>query len=152
MQAYKWSRIDIQKIWRILSVLRKSNHLNGVMGKGYQQAFHVSEKWSASCSVVSDCLQPHGLYSPWNSPGQNTGLGSCSLFQGIFATQGSIPGLLQCRQIFFFLPADPPGKPKNTGGVAYPFSRGSSRPRNWTGVSCIADGFFTSWATRESFI
>ena len=34
--------------------------------------------------------------------------------------------------------------------VAYPFSRGSSRPRNWTRVSCIAGGFFTSWATREA--
>ena len=33
---------------------------------------------------------------------------------------------------------------------AYPFSRGSSRPRNQTGVSCIAGVFFTSWATREA--
>ena len=36
--------------------------------------------------------------------------------------------------------------------VAYPFSRGSSQPRNWTGVSCTADRFFTSWATREAQI
>ena len=50
-------------------------------------------KWSESCSVVSDFLQPHGLYSPWNSPGQNTGVGSLSLLQGIFPTQGSNPGL-----------------------------------------------------------
>ena len=41
-------------------------------------------KWSESCSVMSDSLRPHGLYSPWNSPGQNTGVGSCSLLQGIF--------------------------------------------------------------------
>ena len=34
--------------------------------------------------------------------------------------------------------------------VAYPFSRGSSRPRNWTGVSCIAGGFFTNWTIREA--
>ena len=34
--------------------------------------------------------------------------------------------------------------------VACLFSSRSSRPRNWTGVSCIADGFFTSWATREA--
>ena len=40
------------------------------------------------------------------------------------------------------LPAEPPGKPKNTGWVAYPFSSGSFRPRNRTGVSCIAGGFF----------
>ena len=39
-----------------------------------------------SCSVMSDSLGPHGLYSPWNSPGQNTGVGSLSLFQGIFLT------------------------------------------------------------------
>ena len=40
---------------------------------------------------------PHGLYSPLNSPGQNTGVGSLSLLQGIFPTQGSNPGLLHCR-------------------------------------------------------
>ena len=34
-------------------------------------------------SAVSSTLQPHGLYSPWNSPGQNSGVGSCSLVQGI---------------------------------------------------------------------
>ena len=34
--------------------------------------------------------------------------------------------------------------------VAYPFSRGSSWPRNWTRVSCIAGGFFTNWAMREA--
>ena len=38
---------------------------------------------------MSDSLQPHGLYSPWNSPGQNTGVGSYSLLQGIFPTQVS---------------------------------------------------------------
>ena len=42
------------------------------------------KKWSESCSVVSNSLWPHGLYSPWNSPGQNTGVGSFSLLQGIF--------------------------------------------------------------------
>ena len=36
------------------------------------------------------------------------------------------------------------------GWVAFPFSRGSSQPNNWTQVSHIADGFFTSWATREA--
>ena len=58
---------------------------------------------SESCSVVSDSLQPHGLYNPWNSPGQNTGVGSLSLLQGIFPTQGSNPGLLHCRQILYQL-------------------------------------------------
>ena len=56
-----------------------------------------------SGSVVSDSLQPHGLYSPWNSPGQNTRVGSCSLLQGIFPTQGSNSGLLRCRQSVYQL-------------------------------------------------
>ena len=58
---------------------------------------------SESCSVVSDSLQPHGLHSPWNSPGQNTGVGSLSRLQGIFPTQGSNPGLPHCRQILYHL-------------------------------------------------
>ena len=65
-----------------------------------------------ACSVMSDSLWPHGLYSPWNSPGQNTGVGSLSLLQGIFPTQGSNPGLwLQSDS----LPAELPGKPYNQG-------------------------------------
>ena len=44
---------------------------------------------SESHSVISSSLQPHGLYSPWNSPGQNTGVGSHSFLQVIFPTQGS---------------------------------------------------------------
>ena len=40
-------------------------------------------KWSESCLVMSDSLQPRELYTPWNSPGQNTGVGSLSFLQGI---------------------------------------------------------------------
>ena len=54
---------------------------------------------SESRSVMSDSLLPHGLHSPWDSPGQNTGVGSLSLLQGIFPTQGSNLGLLHCRWI-----------------------------------------------------
>ena len=53
---------------------------------------------SESYSVLSNSLRLHGLYSPWNSPGQNTGMGSPSLLQGILPTQGPNPGLLHCRQ------------------------------------------------------
>ena len=60
-------------------------------------------KWSENHSVVSDSLRPHGLYSPWNSPGQNTGVGSHSVLQGIFPTQGSNPGLPHCMQILYQL-------------------------------------------------
>ena len=68
---------------------------------------------SESRSVLSDSLRPHGLYSPWNSPSLNTGVGSLSLFQGIFPTQGSNPGLPRCRRILYQLKSQ--GKPKNTG-------------------------------------
>ena len=56
-----------------------------------------------SCSVVSNCLWPRGLYSPWNSPVQNNGVGSLSLLQGIFPIQGTNPGLPHCRWILYQL-------------------------------------------------
>ena len=52
---------------------------------------------------MSDSLWPHGLCSPWISPGQNTGVGSLSLLQGIFPTQELNPGLLHCRWILYQL-------------------------------------------------
>ena len=81
-----------------------------------------------------------------NSPGQNTGMGSLSLLQGIFPTQGSNPGILHCRWILCQLSHK--GSPRILEWVAYPFSSGSSWPRNWTGFFCIAGGFFTNWAIR----
>ena len=99
---------------------------------------------SESCSVVSDSLRPHGLYSPWNSPGQNTGVGSHSLVKEIFPAQGLNPGLPHCRRIL--LSAEPQESPRILEWVAYPFSSRSSWPRNQTGVSCIAGGLFTNWA------
>ena len=101
-----------------------------------------------SHSVVSDPLRPHGLYRPWNSLAQNTGVGSPSLLQVIFPTQGSNPGLPHCSQILY--QQSHKGSQRILEWVAYPFSRGSSWPRNWTGVSCIAGRFFTNWATREA--
>ena len=85
--------------------------------------------------------------------GQNTGVGSLSLLQGIFPTQGLNPGLLPCRWIVYHL--SPQGSPRILEWVTYCFSSGSSRPRNPTIVSCIAGGFFfffffTSWVTRET--
>ena len=63
---------------------------------------------------MSNSLGPHGLYSLWNSPGQNTGVVSLSLLQGIFPTQGLNPGLLHCRQILYQLShkGSPKGKQK----------------------------------------
>ena len=67
---------------------------------------------------------------------------SLSLLQGIFPTQGLQPGLPYCRRILYQLSHQE--SPRILQWVDYPFSMGSSRPRNPTGVSCIAAGFFTS--------
>ena len=96
---------------------------------------------------MSDSLQPSGL-SALNSPGQNTGVGSLSILQGIFPTWGLKPGLPLCGWILYQLSHK--GSPRILGCLAYPVSRGSSQPRNQTGVSCMAGGFFTNWAVREA--
>ena len=73
---------------------------------------------------MSHSLRPYGLYSPWNSAGQNTGVGSLSLLLGIFPTQGSNLGLLHCRQILYQLSHK--GSRRILEWVAYSFPRGSS--------------------------
>ena len=80
--------------------------------------------WKVKVKVMSDSLQPHGPYSPWNSPGQNTRVGSLSLLQGIFPVQFSSVAQ-SCPTL--------------------------CDPRDKTQVSHIAGGFVTSWATRESW-
>ena len=89
--------------------------------------------------VASDFSCPRGLYSPWNSPGQNTGVGCQSLLQGIFPTQGSNPGFSHYRWILYQLSHK--GSPRILEWVAYSFFSRSSQPRNQTRVSCIAGGF-----------
>ena len=85
---------------------------------------------SESHSVVSDSSRPHGLYSPWNSPGQNTGIGSCSLLQGIFPTQGSNPGLPHCRWILYQLSHK--GSPRE---LIFPIAGGS--PSCWLSAQVL---------------
>ena len=75
---------------------------------------------SQSRSVVSNSLQTHGLYSAWNSPGQDTRMGSGSFLQGIIPTQGSNPGLPHSRQILYQLSHQ--GSPRILEWVAYSFS------------------------------
>ena len=87
-----------------------------------------------------DCSPP-GSSVHSDSPGKNTGVGSLALLPGIFPTQGSNQGLPHCRQIFYHLSHQ--GSLRILEWVAYPFSRGSSQPRNQTGVSCTVGGFFT---------
>ena len=69
---------------------------------GRQILCHVPPGKSESerSSVVSDSMQ---LNSPWNSPGQNPGVGSLPLLQRILPTQGLNPGLLHCRRILYQL-------------------------------------------------
>ena len=122
------------------------------------------------------------LLCPWDSPGRKTGIGWHFLLQGIFLTQGSNPHLLYLLhwQVRLFttsatsvhaksLQSRPtlcdPMECSPTGSsvhrisqarilewVAISFSRGSSWPKNWTWVSCIAGRFFTIWATREALL
>ena len=98
--------------------------------------------------LVTTFLSRSRLYSPWNSLGQNTGVGSLSLLQGIFPTQRLNPGLLNCRWILYKMSHK--GSPKILEWVPYLFSSRSSQPRNGTRVSCIAGRFFTNWALREA--
>ena len=67
------------------------------------RTFSQSFSFFLSHSVMSDCLRPHGPYSPWNSLGWSTGVVSLSLLQGIFPTQGSNSGLPHCRWILYQL-------------------------------------------------
>ena len=107
---------------------------------------HVKWKWK-SLSRVS--LPPYELYSPWNSPDQNTGVDSLSLLQGIFPTQGSNPGLPHCRQILYQLSHK--GSLRILEWVAYSFSSRSSQPRNWTGISYIEGIFLPTELSGKPF-
>ena len=100
---------------------------------------HFLERFLQACcavpshSVMPNSLCPHGpqparLLCHGNSPGKNIGVGCYALLQGIFLTQGSNPGLPHCRQILYHLSHQ--GSPRILEWVAYPFSGGSSRPRN----------------------
>ena len=106
----------------------------------------VSQSCPTLCDLI-DCSPPFSSAYGY-SPGKNTGVGCHALLQGIFPTQGLNIGLSHWRWILYHLSHQ--GSPWILEWVAYPFARGSSWPRNWTGVSCIAGGFFTSWATRET--
>ena len=116
------STVDLQKL--------------NVMDSGQEKSQSVSH------SVMSDSLRPHGLYSPQKSLGQNTGVGSLSLLQGIIPTQGSVPGLPHYRWILYQLSHK--GSPRILERVAYPFSSGSSQLRSPTRISCTAGRFFTN--------
>ena len=88
----------VQEMW--LQSLGGENPLEQEMAVIELERFQW--KWK-SLSPIWLFFRPHGLYSPWNSPDQNTGVGSCSLLQGTFPTQRSNPGLPHCRWILYQL-------------------------------------------------
>ena len=96
-----------------------------------------------------DCSLPDSSVHE-DSPVKNIKVGCHTLLQGFFPTQGSNPDLPHCRWILSHLSHQ--GSPRILEGVACPFSSRSSQSRNQTQVSCIAGGFFTSWATRKACI
>ena len=90
----------------------------------YEEALQIAKKRreseSESCSAVSNSMQPHGLYSPWNSPGQNTGVGSLSLLLGNLPNLGIKPRFPKLQ--VDCLPAELQRRPRILEWAAYPFS------------------------------
>ena len=97
--------MSLQQVYKLLEdknhVILIFNHIPSP----YHRIWYIIAAWCerASRSVMSDSLWPHGLFSLWNFPGQNTGVGSRSLLQGIFPIQESNWGLLHCRRILYQL-------------------------------------------------
>ena len=143
----QWLRLCASNAGGLVSILVMELDLTGLNWRSRMLQWRPGEV-SESCSVVSHSLRPHT--SPRNSPGQNTGVGSLSLLQGIFPTQGLNLSLLHWGRILYQLRHQ--GSPRILEWVAYPFPSGSSRPRSWTGVSCITGRFFTNWGIREALI
>ena len=147
-QLFSWIPLHL---WNFLHPAHQPRHLLAKLRQHsatYSEALNWNQHESESGSVLSNSLQPYGLYSPWNSPGQNTAVGGLSLLQGLFPTQGSNPSLPHCRRIPYQLSHQE--SPKILQWVAYSFLSESSRPRNWNRVSCIVGGFFINWAIRET--
>ena len=164
---------DIKKRWQEYTELYKKdlhdqdNH-NDVITHLEPDILECDVKWALGSITTNNAsggdgipvelvqVLKDGLYSLWNSPGQNTGVGSLSLLQGIFPTQGSNPGLSHCRWILYQLSQK--GSPRILEWVAYLFSRGifstqGSNPRllhllHWQAGSLLAP---PEWAQRIFF-
>ena len=106
----------------------------------------VTQSWRTLCNPMD--YSPPGSSVHGNPPGKNTGMDCYTLLQGIFPVQRWNSGLLHCRRILHYLSHQP--SPWIPEWVTYPFPRGSSQLKNPTGISCIAGGFFTTWATRKA--
>ena len=104
--------------------------------------------WKVKMKVLSNSATPWTISvqfssvaqsSPWNFPGQNTVMGSLSLLQGI--PNPGIEPRSPALQVDSFYQLSHKGNPRILEWVAYPFSSGSSQPRNRTRVSCIVGRF-----------
>ena len=115
-------------MWRSAKTSQRGWQLNKDLQVS-KRGNHLTPRVCESPSVVSDSLWPRGLYSPWNSPGQNTGVGSLSLLQGIFPTQGSNLGLLHCRWILYQLSHQ--GSPLSSVQREYSRQRKQQVQRPW---------------------
>ena len=146
--------VNTEPTWECRQRPRGQRWVGGALG----QRLTLSTPWLlhlyVALSHVRFCdpmgCNPSGSSVHGDSPGKNTGVGCHALLQRIFPTQGSNPDLPHCRRILYH--PGHQGSPRILEWVDYPFSSGSSWPRNQTGVSCIAGGFFTSWATREALL
>ena len=147
---HSWASLVVQLVKNQLAIQGELGSNPGLgrspgEGKGYPLQYSGLEN-SIDCTVHG-VTKSRTWLNDWNSPGQKTRVGSLSLLQGIFPTQESNPGLPHCRWILCQLSQKE--SPRILEWVAYPFFRGSSWPRNQTGVSCIVGRLFTNWAIRE---
>ena len=153
--------VDVSLENRRAAAFRRKSLLGGLGAGNKVSPPNVDNPWTHGlCCPVLSLRHAWLLATPWTvahqaplsmgSPGRNTGVGCHALLQGGFPTQGPNPGFQHYRQILSCLSHQ--RSPKILGWVACPFPRGSPQPRNRTKVSCIAGGFFNSWATREVLI
>ena len=122
---------------------------------GYRLVSLINDYAVFNHSVMSDSLWPHGLWPtrllcPRGFSRQEYWSGLPCPPPGDLPNPGIKPSSSHCRWILHHLSHW--GSPRTLGWVACSFSRGSSKPRNWTGISCIAGGFFSSWATKEALL
>ena len=114
MQSTGFRALRFQKLWHTHGLncsaacgVSQTRDQTRVPCTGRQILNHWTPREKKKVKVTQSCptlcvpwtVLPARLLCPWNSPGQNTGVGSCSLLQGILPNQGSNPGLLHCRQI-----------------------------------------------------
>ena len=104
-RTLEWVAISFSSAWKWKVKVKSFSHAQ-LVASPWTSAYQVplsmglsrQEYWSG---VPLPSL--HGLYSPWNSPGQNTGVGRLYLLQGIYPAQGLNPGLPHCRRILYQL-------------------------------------------------